>query len=228
MTFNRTHTMNTRSRRLLSAGLLLAGLTFCGGCAALGVLASKMPQPPTPAQYVLAGHSVGVMVWADRGLIIDWPQIQLDLAGGVQERLKVAQEAKKKDLLDVTFPVLPASIIKWQRDNPTLENAPVIDIAPRLGVNRLIYIEVSRFGTRAAELFALYRGSATATIKVVDVAPDGTASVAWESGDIEVAYPKTAPAEGTTKGNDRAMYVGTIQTLADVVAVKFIEHSPDE
>ena len=43
---------------------------------------------------------------------------------------------------------------------------PIENIAPRLGVSRLIYIEVEDFSTRAAASISLFRGSMMATVRV--------------------------------------------------------------
>ena len=64
------------------------------GCAVLGIAAKAIPQPPIKPKVVLAGKSVGVMVWADRGLRAAWPNIQENLGGAVQQRLVVAQNTK--------------------------------------------------------------------------------------------------------------------------------------
>src|SRR3954451_7652527 len=87
-------------------------LSFLQGCSILGVAAYKLAPPPTiqPKYMGLENQSTGVMVWADRGLRIDWPTIQLDLANGVQKKLTDFQKAGKREaktLGGTTFPVLP-------------------------------------------------------------------------------------------------------------------------
>ncbi|HEX8323114.1 MAG TPA: hypothetical protein VF595_04295, partial [Tepidisphaeraceae bacterium] len=60
------------------AVVLLLGLS---GCNVLGALAAKAPRPDVDAAYKgLAGQTVGVMVWADRGTQIDFSRLQLDVA----------------------------------------------------------------------------------------------------------------------------------------------------
>lgn len=68
----------------------LAGLTALltlGGCQVAGYFASAIPKS-VDAQYKgLAGQKVAVMVWADRGLRIDWPNLELDTGNGIQSYL---------------------------------------------------------------------------------------------------------------------------------------------
>src|SRR5215213_2725554 len=99
--------------RKMSCLLLLLSLA---GCNALGVAAYKLTPPPTikPKYTNLQNQSIGVMVWADRGLRIDWPSLQLDLANTIQTKLNNPENAKKKELKGVTYPVQPASIVRYQ------------------------------------------------------------------------------------------------------------------
>ena len=53
--------------------------------------------------------------------------------------------------------------MRYQLDHPEVDTMPIGDIAPRLGVSRLIYIEVERFSTRADASISLFRGSIMAT-----------------------------------------------------------------
>jgi uncharacterized protein YceK len=199
------------------------------GCAAVGVIASAVPKPPVEAAYKgLQNQTVGVMVWADRGLRIDFPTIREDLASQVQTLLTAAQKEKIKDLDGATFPIQPASIVKYQKDHPELEAQPVTSVAPKLRVSRLIYVEINNLTTRTSQSVVMYRGNATASIKLVEVAPDGSAKVVFEEGNVSVSYPKKSPEDGRLEGSDYAMYAGTITLLADEVAKRFIEHPAEE
>ena len=68
----------------LSLSFFLLPFSFCllllllPGCAILGVAASAMPPPTIQPRYTgLAGQKVGVMVWTDPGIRIDWPTLQI-------------------------------------------------------------------------------------------------------------------------------------------------------
>jgi hypothetical protein len=209
--------------------LALASVLFAAGCQALGIAANAMPRPPVPPKVVLANNTVGVMVWCDRGLRVDWPSIQKDLGNGVQVRLLEAQKAKAKELDNVTFPFPTESFIRWQRDHPGSEYEPITTIAPRLHVSRLIYVEITDLSTRSTQTMALYRGSARATVKVIECPPGASAgTVIYEEHDVRVVFPKKSNEEGRPEGTDEKMYVGTMTFLADELAKRFVEHPAED
>src|SRR5687767_3592168 len=121
--------MNTRRFRFLHLPFAIFLLPLLGGCQILGVAVYKLAPPPTiqPKYMGLENQTVGVMVWADRGLRIDWPTLQLDLANTVQKKLTDFQKAGKREaktLAGSSFPVLPASIVRYQKDHPEIEAMP--------------------------------------------------------------------------------------------------------
>jgi len=207
--------------------------SFLQGCTLLGVAAYKLKPPETvqPKYMGLENQSTGVMVWADRGLRIDWPMIQLDLANTVQKKLTDFQKGKgreSKTLVGTTFPVLPASIVRYQKDHPEIEAMPVTDIAPRLGVRRLIYVELDDFATRSDQQVALFRGTGNATVKLVEVDGANEAHVAFEQNNVTTHFPPKAPPEGTSAFGDARIYAGTIDALGTEIARLFVQYQLEE
>src|SRR5687768_16349978 len=95
-----------------------------------------VPEPVVPAQYAgLAGQSVAIMVWAPEGTVIDFPDVRLDVAGSLQQKLQDAAAAKTKSVRDVTFPTPASSIVRLQDNNPELEAMPLVEVAPQLGAS---------------------------------------------------------------------------------------------
>src|SRR5437879_2754394 len=128
------------------------------GCAALGVAAYKLAPAATikPKYTNLTNQTVGVMVWTDQGIRIEWPKLQLDLATSIDHKLKeqttdAKGKPKAKTLLGATYPVQPGSIVRYQMDHPEVEAMAIADVAPRLGVSRLIYVEIEDFATRSEQ-----------------------------------------------------------------------------
>ncbi len=188
-------------------------LCYCVGCGAVGALAHAVPQYKAPAYSGLSGQPVGVMVWADRGVRIDWSSIQFDLANLLQDKL---QKSDAKELKGVTWPVLPASIVRYQRDHPGIEAMPITDVAPKLGVSRLIYVEIEGFSTRSESSLQMFRGNAIATLKIVEV-NGGEAKVAYQENGVRAFFPAKSPPEGILNANDALMYRGTVVALADEI-----------
>jgi hypothetical protein len=202
-------------------------LFLASGCAVLGVAANAMPRNIAAKYAGLTGQSVAVMVWADRGLRIDWQTIQLDTATAIQSLLQQQQSARKvKELKDTTFPLQPRSVVRYQLDHPELEAMPVTEFAPNLGASRLIYIEIEHFATRSDMALEMYRGSATATLRIVEIT-DGTARVAYEENNVSAVFPKNARPEGDPRGRDDLMYAGTVRTLAQEIVNRLVTHEEE-
>jgi hypothetical protein len=213
----------------------LLGHVACGisllamsGCTVLGFVASRVvPAPVVPAQYSgLKDQPIAIMVWAGEGTMIDFPDVRLDVAGSLQKKLEQSREAKVKELKGVSFPTPAASVVRFQESHPELEGAPLTDVAPKLGASRVIYVEIESLQTRSDAAVELYRGSASATVKVLEVA-DGKAKVAYEESGIAVTFPEKITDAGTPDGNDSVFYAGTVHGLTSEIAKRFVEH-PEE
>jgi hypothetical protein len=112
-------------------------------------------------------------------------------------------------------------------DHPEIEAMPITDIAPKIGVSRLIYVEFQDFATRSEEQLALFRGTGNATVKVVEV-HDGEAKVAFEQNNVQTAFPPKAPPEGIPGAGDARIYAGTVDALATEIARLFVQYQLDE
>lgn len=202
---------------------LLAG--FAGSCQYLGILAYTAPDPTVDAKYKgLVDQKVAVMVWADRATEIDWPHLQLDVARGIQSRLQdaAAKKENEKELKSTHF-VAPESVVRFQHDHPEAEAQSVTDIAPRLDITRLIYVEIQQFSTRPEESTELYRGSLVGNLKVVEVI-NGRAKVVYPEDGIKVFYPEKSPEEGVPAGSDIEMYEKTLESFSTQIANRFMKH----
>ncbi|HEV2292771.1 MAG TPA: hypothetical protein VGR35_02885 [Tepidisphaeraceae bacterium] len=221
--------------------LLLSILSLLPSCTLIGIGAQALPPATIVPQYKgFAGQTVGMMVWADRGMRIEWEFIQLDLANAIQSKLDAAANpparpgkkkgprTKVKELQGTKFPIIPASIIRFQQDHPEIDGQPITEIAPRLGVSRLIYVEIEEFDTRPDGAVELFRGDANVTLRVVEVAPDGTGKVAYEENDVRATFPPKSPKEGRPSIGDRRIYVGLIDALGDAIAKRFIPYPEEE
>ncbi len=191
--------------------------------------AKTLPNDEPPKYVGLQNQTVAVMVWADRAVRVDWNKIQLDAAAAIQGTLQTrATKQKAKELQGAQFPLQPAAVVRFQRDRPFIETAPVTEFAPELGVTRLIYVELERFSTRSDFSAQLFRGTAVATLKVVEIDPaTKQARVAYEENGITAGFPEKGREEGEVAGNDQAFYVGTIRALANEITKKFVTHEAE-
>jgi hypothetical protein len=201
------------------------------GCTLFGVLAGKVVPPPMiqPKYTGLKDQTVAIMVWAGDGTLIDFPDVRLDIAGGLQTKLQQAKDVKTKSLAGITFPVTTASVVRYQENHPENEAKPLTEIAPKLKTSRVIYVEIENLQTRSNASVELYRGSASATLKVVEVPPDGgPATIAYEESGIEALFPPKAREEGTPAGNDFVIYRGTVDALTTEIAKRFVPYQEEQ
>jgi hypothetical protein len=207
--------------------VLLATLILSNcGCEFPGIIAAKtFPAEMVRPKYVgLAGQSIGIMVWTDRGVQVDYPALALDLANSIQK--KMIDESKKDELKASYFPVQPASIARYQVDHPAYDFKNVTEIAPKLGVTRLIYIEIEDFSTRAPASVELFRGNMSATLKVIEV--DGQhARVAYEENAIKASFPPKVPPDGTPDGDDVRFYAGTVDAMSTEIVHHLVSYEAE-
>jgi hypothetical protein len=213
-----------RSSVRLLPRLCILPMLMLAGCAVAGFVAAKMPAPTVEAAYKgLSGQTVGVLVWADRAVRIDFENIQSDLAAGVQKRLQLAdQKEKMSEVRNISW-VDARRIHQWQLNHPELEGASAVELAKALRVTRLIYIEVNDFQTRSNVALELFRGSMNASVRVVEV-EGGQARIAFSDDNISAVFPPSVPQDGTPNGSDAVMYAGTLQQMAIKIANRFIPH----
>lgn len=206
-------------------------LLLCGalaGCNVLGAVASKLPKPEIQAAYKgLAGKSVGIMVWADKSVLMDWPNLQVDTANNVINKLLAAQAAEVKDLKSTTYPYPPASYVKYQKEHPETDVQPVTQFAGKLGVQRLIYIEVNDLSTRADGGAVLFLGNIAVTLKIIEIDDKGVGTVAF-SENIKKQFPDKAPKEGILNAADRTMYLGSVNAVTTEIVKRLIQHPDDD
>jgi hypothetical protein len=206
-------------------------LLLClAGCNVIGVAAYKLTPPPTikPKYTNLQNQSVGVMVWADRGLRIDWPSLQLDLANTIQTKLNNPENAKKKELHGVSYPVQAASIVRYQKDHPEIEAQHITEVAQKLGVRRLIYIEMEDFATRSDMSVDLFRGEARGAVRVIEIEPGGTAKVTYTNDKVAAHFPEKGPREGMPGIGDQKIYGGLIGAMATEVVHLFVPYQLED
>jgi hypothetical protein len=200
-------------------------LFCCSSCQLASVLGKAIPQNTHAMYSGLRGQSVGILVWADRGIMIDWGTIQLDLANSVQDKLI---KSKADEVKGASWPYPPASYVKFMRDHPGIESAPISEVAPRFGVSRVIYIEVQNFRTRSQREVELFRGEATMSLKIIEIDSAGHPKTAFAEDNIKAVFPTWAPPDGVPSLGDNKTYNGTVDAMATEIANRLITHETEE
>jgi hypothetical protein len=215
-----------RPRRWALFALALLPLAS-SGCQAVGAVAYKLRGPTVvkPAYTGFKGQTVAVMAWADRDLRIEHSALQLDVSQGVYEKLRKSQRRGADELAGTRFPrtAAPDAMVRFLYDNPRYDTDSIPEIAPQLGVNRLIYLEVEDFSTQSEEVPELFRGHLSALLRVIEVAPDGRAKVAFQDR-VQAVWPPSGPSEGRPDLGDRVTYIGTLDAFSTAVVQKFVSY----
>ncbi|HSI34156.1 MAG: hypothetical protein ACAI43_03205 [Phycisphaerae bacterium] len=225
-------TRPNRSVAWPAAGLIALLALALWGCAALGVIAAKLPQPPVKARYGgLAGQQVAVVVWVDRATGFEYNTLRSELTREIARKLKAASPSAED--LKGTYVIEPTRVLKWQRDHPEYEGRSVNEIAPLIaastGATRVVYVELSKFTTRDVHSDALLKGRAEVIVKVAEVTGKQAREGYSEVG-VEALFPEKAP-EGVPISqsiNIEYVYGGLVNELTKQVAVRFFAVSPDE
>lgn len=206
-------------------GLCAAALLMVGGCQLIGFVAATIPQS-VDAQYKgLAKQKVAVLVWADRGTRIDFPNLQLDLGNGVQANL--IAKANESSLKGSQFPWESRSVLRFQREHPELEGRAVTEWAHRLsGITRLIFIEVPEFSTRSGTAIQLLKGGMTANVKVLEIGASQS-KIVYERQNVQVTYPPKVK-EGVVDVPEIAIYSGTVNEMALTIAKLFYPYAIED
>lgn len=211
--------------------LLLVPLTLVpAGCSALQAAGASIAGTSVvmPAYSGFKGQSIAVMAWADESLRFEHNMLIMDLTRGVSQKLQGSQARKAQELVGATFPREkgPDAMYAFQMNHPDIAAEPIAEVAPRFGVTRLIYIEVSSFDLHSGAVVDLYRGSLSATVTVVEVA-NGKGKVAFNA-TVNATYPEKSPEEGMPNLTDQQTYIGTVDVFCTNVVKKFVSYPGEE
>ena len=95
-------------------------------------------------------------------------------------------------------------------------------------MNRLIYVEIQSLGTRSDISLQTFRGTATCSVKIVEVNPSTrTAKIGYEESGVHAIFPPKSTPEGVTGSSDITIYRGLIPALSSEVADRVASREAD-
>lgn len=195
--------------------VLMTLATLLGGCQAIALpwlLWGKEPTKDVPAEYpYLVDKRVCISVRADAEMLVEYPQVQLELADHVQATL----EANIQGLRVVD----PRKVVAYQRERDDWHLMDPADFGRHFGADRLLEFELTQYSTREPGSPFLYRGHIAALLNVYNTGYPNSAPAF--STEIRTAYPPDrAVGYGTT---DREVRQAAMQAFAEEVAGKFYD-----
>lgn len=210
--------MMNRTRKAFVVAALLWG-ALGGGCEAGGFFAETFTPDPPPlnvrAEYVgLENQKVAVLVDANQSLLFDQPLAPLEVSRAVSEKLADGVPGIKL--------VEPVQVVDFQNRNIYWNTMPYSEVAGRLGVTRLVLIELSDYRLHEPGNVNIWRGVMSGHVSVyeTDSAEPNNATYARE---VTAAYPPDEPL-GVLDSNQRDMRFGTMDLFSRSVAGLFFEH----
>lgn len=208
----------TRLTKSLCAALLAAGLMASGGCAGAGWLANAVDiEPPTDvtAEYRgLDNQTVAVLVDADLNVQFQHPTLVLDVTTLVSNKL--ATNVPGITVIDAK------QVVDFQNRNIYWNTTPYRSLAKRLGVTRLVMIDVVEFRLHERGNVNVFKGYLNAGLGVAE-ADGATPNDLTYSSSMAAAYPPSQRL-GAVNADQRLIRLGTITLFCEGVSLKFYDH----
>ncbi len=139
--------------------LVLSALCLHGtGC---GAMPGEKKMIDVKAQYLgLAGQRVAVLTSADPHLLHEYPKATLVINKAITARIA-------KHVPGVTT-TIPDEIDAFQKQNPYWENMRYGELAEKLGVDRVVLVDLIEYQTHEPGNAYIWQGLVTANIGVID------------------------------------------------------------
>jgi hypothetical protein len=207
---------------ILAAGGLL-------GCNILGpLLYFIVPEQKKWIEPEFAGlekHSVAVVIYADEGVLFEYPTAKMELSGLIAAQLEDPNHAK-----DIKV-VPPDQVLRYQVESINWQSMEKTKLGKVFGADYVLFVSLMQFTTHEEGSVNLYRGHITAEAALYQTSlPERHARV-WPSGPtnamISVVFPPHAPVGGFGD-NDSKIRFETEKRFADTLAKKFYRYEVKE
>ena len=212
-----------RQRGLRFAGLcsLAVAAAALGGCAILGFIAGGINEA-TPrkvhAMYEgLAGKDFAVVATTDRMVEADFPGVIPRIIADLSERLAEEEEAGAAGYV-------PADrVLAYIYANPSWLTRPMSEIAADLGVERLIFIEITEYRLNEPGNAYIWEGVAAGVVQVYEAESALPNDPAFDQA-LQVKYPDQ---RGVAASDMAGNQVGTmlVQRFVDRAGWLFYYHT---
>jgi len=206
--------------RLVAVLLVLVMVVSGPGCVAAGFVVDAVARGPkkvkVEAAYKgLAGKRVAVLVIATAAMLFEYPEVSVKVGRAVSARIATNTSG--------TMLVTPAQVVKFQRDNPHWDSVPGGTLAKRLGVERLVMIDLSEYSTHEPGNAHVFRGVVTGNVDVLEGdGPDPNNAVF--SNLVAIRFPE-GMAVGVVAEDAPTIELGMLDAFSRAVAGLFYDHT---
>lgn len=208
-----------KNNRRISGPLLLLALTLCGGCEFAGLVANTVSPESKPlkvrSEYAgLQNQRVAVLVDANPSLFFEQPLAQREVCEALC--LKLAAHVPGIQVVD------PKQTVEFQQRNLYWNTVPFAELAQRLGVTRLVIVELTDYQLHEPGNVNIWRGLLAASVSVAETDSPTPNNLVYDSL-VSVAYPPNKPL-GVLNSDQRTIRLGTLDLFSHQVAGRFYEH----
>jgi len=179
--------------------------------AAASCRSTDAPKPPPPEYLGLANQRVAVMVSAAPTVVVQSTEAPEHLMTAIAQKIAVNVEGVR--LAD------PRQVAKFQQDNPAWTVTPYGTLLDRLGVQRLVVVDLADYRLHEPGNIHMWQASAIAHVSVA-AADDAHPNNPVYSTTVNVQYPPDQPL-GALEGNTAGMELGLNDALARRIAMLF-------
>jgi hypothetical protein len=206
-------------RDAIRASLGLCAATTLTGCEAAGIIAHVVT-PETKTLHVkaeyrgLENQKVAVLVDANPSLLFEQPLAQREVCEWVSEKL-----AANVPGIQV---IAAKQVVDFQNRNLYWNTATYSELARRLGVNRLLLIELTDYRLHEPGNVNIWRGVIAGSVAVAEADGPRPDDLVYDA-PVMVAYPPDKPM-GVLNADQRTIRFGTLDLFALAAAGKFYDH----
>lgn len=186
--------------------------------AAVGCRSTDQPKPPPPEYLGLRNQTVAVLISAAPSVTVQAPDAPTHLATAISSQIALNVEGAK--LAD------PRQVAAFAEQNPSWTITPYGALMNRLGVQRLVVVDLVDYRLHEPGNIHMWQASAVAHVSVA-AADAGDPNNPDYSTTVSVQYPPDQPL-GALEGNATGMELGLNQTLARRIAALFGKEHPKE
>ena len=172
----------------------------------------------------LPGHSVAIVIFADQGVLYEYPSAQQRLSAMIANELreKVTEKKGLSKARKVTV-IAPARVLKYQHENVNWDEMPRTKLGKVFGADYVLYVALVGYTMREPGSLNLYRGMVTAEASLYETAAESSQEArVWHCNDLRIVFPEKGA--GRLADDLRIIRKETDSRFADLLAKKFYDY----
>lgn len=208
--------------------LVLLAVVALGGCSIArytAYLFTPTSEKEVEAEFDgLPGHSVAIVIFADQGVLYEYPTVQGRLSALIANELRTkVTEKKGLNKTEKVTVTTPARVLKYQHENVGWDEMPRTKLGKVFGADYVLYIALVGYTMHEPGTLNLYRGMVTAEATLYETAAASPQEArVWHCNDLRIVFPEKGA--GRLADDQRIIRKETDTRFADLLAKKFYDY----